>query len=152
MNQSNVEDDGEFDDTEPELDALAERAAVYLSEGETHADVASRVGRSSKWVQRLLRNDPRFRRRVEELTAGRREQVAARLNSHVNDAVDVLVRNFDAPRPADQVRAATILLDRALAYNEAITMAQVVEDLKAQVAELQAAADSVDTTTGCGRA
>ncbi len=151
MNPSSVEDDGEFDKPEPELDTLLEITAVYLSEGRTHADVASRVGKSSKTIQRLLRNNPRFQRRVEELKEDRLEQVSARLNHHVHDAVDVLVRNFDAPRPADQLRAATILLDRALAYDKATRMAHEVEDLKVEFAELQAAADSV-TTTGCGQA
>lgn len=140
--------DGDDSATDSELDADAELVALRLADGQSHAEAAMGIGRGAKWVQRRLATDPAFRKRVDELKAARVHEAAAGLGALLGQAVEVVARNLDAERPADQLRAAALAFDRSRQFRGDAEMAQQVDMLKAEVAELRALVEAVLPTSG----
>src|SRR4051812_48107262 len=103
------DDEVSDEDLEPE----AELVALRLAAGDGHAAAAMSIGRSAKWVQRRLADDPSFRRRVTALKSERVDQAAAGLGALLEQAVAVVERTLDSERPADQLQAARLVFDRS---------------------------------------
>jgi hypothetical protein len=133
MSADEIHPDDDFEELEPEAELVAQR----LAEGASHAEAALSIGRSAKWVQRRLRNDPLFRQRVRDLKRARVSQAAARLGTLLDRVFEMAERNLDAPRPADQLAAGRLITDRERIYFSAADTAEEIEDLRAEVAELR---------------
>ena len=140
-----MNDISEVDGLEPE----AEIVALRLAAGDSHAEAAMAIGRSSKWVQRRLKGDPVFRQRVIDLKAGRVEQAAAGLGALLEQAVEVVADALGAVRPTDRLQAARLVFDRSRLFRSDWDLVAEMADLRDQIDELQTLADrSLDAGSG----
>lgn len=98
--------------TAPELELVAQ----LLAEGHSDAAAALAVGREAKYVQRARRSNPAFATRVRELKEHRAVAAAAGLGALLDEAIAAVRRGLYARRPADQLRAAALVLDRYRAF------------------------------------
>jgi len=133
--------EAEFDEGSEALDPMAELVALRLAHGDSHATAALAVGRSSKWIQRKLAQDPLFRQRVRQLKSERVEQAAAGLGALLEPAVAAVERALSAGRPADQLHAARLVFDRSRLFRGDSELVEELDDLRSQIAELQAVVD-----------
>jgi hypothetical protein len=124
-------------DDDDDLDPEAELVAQRLAEGASHAEAALSIGRSSKWVQRRLGSDPAFKQRVRDLKQERVSRASARLGTLLDQVFDMAERNLSADRPADQIAAGRLIIDRERTYSNAADMADTVDDLKQEIADLR---------------
>jgi len=114
-----------------------ELVAQFLAEGQSDAAAALSVGRSPKFVQRARGADPAFVARVRQLKVARVAQAAAGLGALLEDALKAVERGLEANKPADQLRAAALVLDRSRIYRSDTEAAEKVEELETQIAELR---------------
>jgi hypothetical protein len=131
-------------DRDEELEPEAELVALRLAAGDGHAAAALSIGRSAKWVQRRLTEDPRFRRRVLELKAARVEQAAAGLGNLLDRAVAAVADGLDSERPADRLHAARLVLDRFRLFRGDVDLVDELADLRSQISDLQKFIDARD--------
>jgi hypothetical protein len=111
------------------IDRKGEALIAALLTEPTHAAAAAKAGVSEATAQRWLRK-PGFvaayraaRRAVVEAAVGRLQQVAA-------EAVEVLRRNMGCGNPAVEVRAAALVIEKAVSGVELIDLATRVEELE----------------------
>jgi hypothetical protein len=113
-----------------------------LAEGRyTHAVAGALAGVSAKTVQRRLTN-PGFARAVGERRRERVNEVVGQLVGASQRAVQVLVEVLEGGDPADQLRAARMVLEYSRRYHRE----QVVEDelaLRVRVLEDLAAEEQI---------
>ena len=123
----NQEENEASDGLLPELELVAQ----LLAEGRSDAAAGAAVGRSSKYVQRTRRANPAFVARVRSLKERRTEQITAGLGALLEEALDAVRRGLSADKPADQLRAAALVLDRYRTFqleDEYTSRVQAVED------------------------
>jgi hypothetical protein len=131
--------DTPFDDEGFELEPMAELAALRLSEGASHAEAAMAIGREAKWIQRRLKDDPAFRQRVRDLKRERVAQASARLGALLDQVWAMAERNLTAERPADQIAAGRLIVERERSYSAISTdAAEELDDVRQQMADLEA--------------
>ena len=114
------------------IDRKAEALIAALLTEPTQATAAAKAGVSEATAQRWLKK-PEFqaayraaRRAVVESAVGRLQQAAA-------EAVEVLRRNLVCGNPAVEIRAAALVLEKALQGVELIDLAVQVEELQRQL-------------------
>jgi len=138
----------EVDVPEDGLDPMAELVALRLANGDSHAAAAMAIGRSAKWCQRRLASDPVFRRRVHELKAQRVEEAAAGLGALLEPAVAAVRRALVSDRTGDQLQAARLVFDRSRLFRSDADLVAELDELRTQIAELQATLDDRDREGG----
>lgn len=89
---------------------------------------AGSAGVDSRTIRRWF-HEPRFKRALWEARREVMGQVVARLQSASARAVDTLVRHLESGRPGDEIRAATVILEKAGGVAE-------VEELHHQLTDL----------------
>lgn len=130
-------------DGEPKLSPDLEVVALLLAEGRSDADAGLKVGRSAKWVQRARSSSPEFVARVRELKEQRAAQVAAGLGALLEDAVAAVSRGLWAERPADQLRAASLVFDRFRVFRSETEAEERLAELQAEIVALREALDGL---------
>jgi len=103
------------------------------------------IGRTAKWVQRRLAQDPEFRRRVHDLKAQRVEQAAAGLGALLEPAIAAVARALHSERESVQLHAARLVLDRSRLFRSDADLVAVLADLHGQIAELQAVVETAES-------
>ncbi len=131
---SDASDDGGLDGR---LSADHELVALLLAEGQSDAAAGMAVGRSAKYVQRLRRSNPGFVARVQELKSQRAAQVAAGLGALLEEAVAAVSRGLSAERPADQLRAASLVFDRFRVFRSETEAEERLAAMQAEIFELR---------------
>jgi hypothetical protein len=89
---------------------------------------AATTGVDSRTIRRWFHETP-FKRALWEARREVMNQVVIRLQSAAGRAVDTLVRHLDSGRPADEIRAASIILEKATGVGE-------VEEVHDQLTDL----------------
>jgi hypothetical protein len=117
----------------PDLEVVA----MYLAGGASHAGAGMRVGRSAKFVQRALRDNPALRSRVQELKEERAAQAAAGLGAMLEGAMAAVRRGLMAEKASDQLRAASLVFDHFHRYRADSVAAERLQSLQAAVDELR---------------
>jgi len=91
-----------------------------LASGASRRDAAARAGVGERTVRRRLQ-DPVFQARVEEARGQRLQGVYEALRAHGQEAAATLRELMgSANPPAVRLRAATVVVDRLLRYQEAV--------------------------------
>jgi hypothetical protein len=106
-----------------------EQALCALIECGSVAEAAARVKVSEK-TMRIWLKQPAFR---DEYRLARRkllDDAVLSLQRASRKAVEALVKQLDADRPTDIIRAAEAILDRAFRGGELLDLAEDVEELK----------------------
>lgn len=107
-----------------------------LANGNTHLATGEAMGRSSKFVQRRLR-DPEFARRVAERQSERLHQVVGLLGNHVVEAIETMKDELQAERSSDRLRAASLIVGSLVKVREQVELDLVVTQLRAEIDELR---------------
>jgi hypothetical protein len=128
----------EDDTTDAIFDELEERALDALAQGWTHVEAGALVGRSAKWIQRKLQNEP-FRHEARLRRTAQLDSVAGQLGAIGPRAVAILQQSLESENDNLRLRAASIALSL-------VTRIGRQADLETRMAELErrAAHDSVD--------
>jgi hypothetical protein len=124
----------EADQVDP-VDALL---VELLAAGRTHQEAGAAVGRSAKYVQRRLA-DPTFGENLKRRQRARLEAATALLRDGLEDAVSTIRANLNAERPADQLRAASLLISSYASLNEQVEVVSTLDELAGELRELRSA-------------
>ena len=90
-------------------------AAARIAAGDSHVAAGRAVGLSRQAVGRLLRK-PAFRALVERLRIQAEDRIAGRLAHSALAAVETLREQLGSPDSEISIRAATILLEKAVDF------------------------------------
>src|SRR5688572_30334872 len=107
--------------------------AALLTE-QTQEAAAAKAGVPARTVRRWLQ-DPAFEAAYRSARREVLERTVARLLSLTGQALEALEGALNAKDTKDRIRAATVILDRALKGVETLDLAQQVEELRRQVEE-----------------
>ena len=122
-----------------------ELVATYLAQGCSHAEAGLAVGRSAKWVQRMLRDHSALGERVREMKEHRAAEAAAGLGALLPEAVAAVQRGLGADKPADQLRAAALAFDQFARFRRDSAAAERLTELEAAVDELRSQLEGAGT-------
>src|SRR5262249_17990381 len=111
---------------------LTEAAVAALLQHGTVKAAAGAVGVDESTLRSWLRG-PAFLAAYREARRQVVEHAVGALQAFAGSAVVALTRNLECGKPADEIRAATALLDLALRGVELGDLAQQVAELKAEV-------------------
>ncbi len=106
-----------------------EKALAAMLASPTLVAAAERCGLTERTLRRYLK-DPEFKRRYHEERAFLLDQTVAGLQKLGIGAVGVLRRNFDAPNPHAQIRAARTVLDLMFKGTELVEMEERLRRLE----------------------
>ncbi len=124
--------------TNPDSAQDVDEALVeLLAAGRTHTEAGATVGRSAKFVQRRLRSGD-LQRRVVQRRAERLDEVVGRLGNSVHLAVDVMVAELEADRPADRLRAAGLLIASLVKVRDQAHIDNTIAELRSELDAVQA--------------
>jgi hypothetical protein len=112
-----------------------ELAIASLLDRPTIAEAAEAVGVDESTLRTWLK-DPTFRDAYRQARAAILERTVSRLLAATVKAVEALERNLDAARAADQLKAASLILEHARRGVEVLDLVEEVQELKARVAEV----------------
>ncbi|MCB0964003.1 MAG: hypothetical protein KDA98_12000 [Acidimicrobiales bacterium] len=104
--------------------------------GRPNVEIGPAVDRSSKWVQRRLK-DPDIARRVSESRAARLDEAVGRLGELVLDAIDTMRSELSADRSADRLRAASMIVSSLVRVREQAQLDQLIGELRSEIDELR---------------
>jgi hypothetical protein len=113
-----------------------EQAIAALLDLPTVTEAAAAVGVDESTLRAWLR-DPAFAAAYADARREILSRTVARLLAVTGKAVEALERNLTAERPADQLRAAALVLEYAVRGVEVLDLTEQVEELKRQVEERQ---------------
>jgi hypothetical protein len=113
-----------------------ELAIASLMTSGTHARAAEATGISEATLQRWLKL-PGFAEEYRRRRLALVDDAVKILQAAAGAAVGTLVRKLDAPKDADGIKAAQLILDQAFRGTELLHLAEQVEQLKQQVQEIQ---------------
>lgn len=104
-------------------------AIEALAEGSTISAAARRAGMHRRSLHRLLADDPGFRAELEAARRGSHEAARSALAGAASEACSVLrvVMNDDTAPHSARVRAAEIVLNRALGPADAVQVGQALD-------------------------
>ena len=118
------------DTTHPEHFEPTELVLIdALGRGLSHERAGKLIGRSSKTVQRNLKN-PDFAAAVEQRRAQISDDMRARLDTVANRALEVVENCMDAESEYVRLAAARLALQRHLTYINALDVAERLNELE----------------------
>jgi hypothetical protein len=110
------------------LDRKQEALIAALLSEPSHEAAAKAAGVGIATLQRWLQV-PEFQRAYRAARRAIVESAIGRLQGATGKAIETLVRNLDCPKPADQIRAASVLLEHAVKAVELGDLIERVEEL-----------------------
>jgi hypothetical protein len=119
------------------IDAVRHKAIEALLTEPSITAAAAVVGVNEKTLRRWLRDDPDFRAGYHEARRRAFDSAVSRLHVAGLKAVQKLIDNLDAEKPADQLRAATGILEFAFRGHEALDVRERLAELERIIRELQ---------------
>jgi hypothetical protein len=111
------------------LTRCQEQAIAALLSRKTHTEAAAAVGISEATLQRWLRL-PEFQAAYRAARRAVVESAVALLQNAASQAVEALVANLKAAKPADQIRAAVEILEYAMRGLDVLDLAARIEELE----------------------
>jgi len=106
-----------------------DRIANMVAAGSSDSEIARTVKVSRGLVGRR-RKDPAFMARVTRIRRATLDRCTGRMVWAVDEAVSTLVRLLKCGEPSVEGRAARVLLDATLRYQETVELAERVEELE----------------------